>query len=89
MAAIQATDVCLMVAVPMHDSSIDFLQVVITTYQTLNTDFFIPTDLDHDEEREWLIDNGSVLLTTFCVLNVKGRAFSITADSWRARSGSG
>ena len=31
---------------------------MITTYQTLNSDFVIPSDVESDEEREWLIDNG-------------------------------
>ena len=35
-----------------------FFQVVITTYQTLNSDFVIPSDIESDEEKEWLIDNG-------------------------------
>lgn len=44
-------------------------KVVITTYQTLNTDFAIPKDVDTTEELEWLEENGCVsppmtLLTT-------------------------
>lgn len=36
------------------------LQVVITTYQTLNTDFAIPEDVDSFDEKEWLVNNGQV-----------------------------
>nr|VWO96010.1 Alcohol dehydrogenase [Ganoderma boninense] len=32
--------------------------IVITTYHTLNLDFSIPTDVDSDEELNWLRDNG-------------------------------
>jgi precorrin-6B methylase 1 len=39
-------------------SKTNICQVVITTYQTLNTDFVIPSDVDPEEEREWLFDNG-------------------------------
>lgn len=34
------------------------LQVVITTYQTLNSDFITPSDIPSDEEAEWLLLNG-------------------------------
>lgn len=36
------------------------LQVVITTYQTLNTDFAIPEDVESFDEKEWLVTNGQV-----------------------------
>lgn len=35
-------------------------QVVVTTYQTLNQDFYIPEEIDASEEIEWLADNGYV-----------------------------
>lgn len=38
------------------------LQVVVTTYQTLNQDFNIPKDIDTAEEAEWLADNGYEVL---------------------------
>ena len=84
MAAIQATDVCLIAVVPVHGSA-DFLQVVITTYQTLNTDFVIPSDVESDEEREWLIDNGFVHLTKFIMLRVINRYVNFSGLLARAK----
>lgn len=34
-------------------------QVIITTYQTLSSDFALPSDLENGHEMEWLVDNGS------------------------------
>ncbi|KII90213.1 hypothetical protein PLICRDRAFT_53299 [Plicaturopsis crispa FD-325 SS-3] len=35
--------------------------VIITTYQTLNSDFITPDDLEDDEESDWLASKGGVL----------------------------
>ncbi|EKM52744.1 uncharacterized protein PHACADRAFT_211962 [Phanerochaete carnosa HHB-10118-sp] len=35
--------------------------VIITTYQTLNTDFATPDGIENDEELRWLLDNGGPL----------------------------
>ncbi|KZP27972.1 hypothetical protein FIBSPDRAFT_917816 [Athelia psychrophila] len=43
----------------MH--ALEDIDVVITTYQTLNTDFAIPEDVDSFDEKEWLVNNGGLL----------------------------
>ncbi|KAG6902647.1 hypothetical protein C0995_013772 [Termitomyces sp. Mi166 len=40
-------------------SQIKQYDVIVTTYQTLNQDFFIPKDVEPSEEAEWLAGNGS------------------------------
>ncbi|KAG6836974.1 hypothetical protein H0H93_016927 [Arthromyces matolae] len=35
--------------------------VIVTTYQTLNQDFFIPKDIDTADEVDWLAGNGGLL----------------------------
>ncbi|KII82945.1 hypothetical protein PLICRDRAFT_58597 [Plicaturopsis crispa FD-325 SS-3] len=35
--------------------------VIVTTYQTLNSDFITPDDLEDDEESDWLASKGGVL----------------------------
>ncbi|KAI0640983.1 SNF2 family N-terminal domain-containing protein [Trametes meyenii] len=40
------------------------VQVIITTYQTLNLDFSIPNDLDSDDELQYLRDHGGPLSRT-------------------------
>ena len=34
------------------------LQIIITTYQTLNMDFGVPKDIESHEEQEWLAQYG-------------------------------
>jgi SNF2 family DNA or RNA helicase len=50
---------------------------VITTYQTLNTDFVIPSDVENDDERQWLLDNGFVYLLKFCILTCTNTDFTV------------
>ncbi|KAG6840498.1 hypothetical protein C0991_006328 [Blastosporella zonata] len=42
-------------------SQINNFDVIVTTYQTLNQDFYIPKDVNTAEEAEWLADHGGVL----------------------------
>lgn len=58
---------------------------MITTYQTLNSDFVIPSDIESDEEKEWLIDNGfadPILLS----VNRPNKMY-IPVDYWPVQSG--
>ncbi|EPQ55741.1 P-loop containing nucleoside triphosphate hydrolase protein [Gloeophyllum trabeum ATCC 11539] len=42
-------------------SAVRSFDVIITTYQTLNMDFAVPSDVADDEEAEWLAENGGLL----------------------------
>lgn len=49
---------------------------MITTYQTLNTDFVIPSDVELDDERQWLLDNGFVHLLKIGTLHATNTDFT-------------
>ncbi|KZT24992.1 hypothetical protein NEOLEDRAFT_1156494 [Neolentinus lepideus HHB14362 ss-1] len=42
-------------------SAVREFDVIITTYQTLNVDFAVPTDVPQEEELDWLAENGGLL----------------------------
>jgi SNF2 family DNA or RNA helicase len=58
--------------------------VIITTYQTLCTDFMIPGSVDPDDEQEWVANNGGLLARTKFFRVVADEAQFIRNRSTRA-----